>query len=90
MDEADLLSDKIGIMVQGKLACYGSSLFLKERVGENINLIFERQDQSNSSLKEFVERDYADYIIEVDEGAKNLIRFKMKQNFQQHYSRFFE
>jgi len=29
MDEADLLGDRIAIMADGKLQCYGSSLFLK-------------------------------------------------------------
>ena len=31
MDEADLLGDRIAIMVEGKLRCSGSSLFLKSR-----------------------------------------------------------
>lgn len=33
MEEAEALSDKIGIMVQGKLRCIGSSLYLKNRFG---------------------------------------------------------
>eukprot|EP01084_Bolivina_argentea_P195832 335847_1 len=33
MDEADILSDKIGIMCNGRLQCYGSSLFLKRLYG---------------------------------------------------------
>jgi ATP-binding cassette subfamily A (ABC1) protein 1 len=33
MDEADLLSDRIAIMTRGRLACCGSPLFLKSRLG---------------------------------------------------------
>ncbi len=38
MDEADNLGDRIGIMVQGKLICCGSSMFLKKRYGIGYNL----------------------------------------------------
>ena len=40
-DEADLLGDRIGILVDGKLLCSGSSLFLKGRfgVGYHLNLV---------------------------------------------------
>ena len=31
-DEADILGDRIAIMVKGKLRCSGSSLFLKNRL----------------------------------------------------------
>lgn len=34
MDEADLLGDRIAIMAKGELQCCGSSLFLKEKYGE--------------------------------------------------------
>jgi ATP-binding cassette subfamily A (ABC1) protein 3 len=33
MDEADLLGDRIGIMVKGRMVCNGSSEFLKNRFG---------------------------------------------------------
>lgn len=33
MDEADLLGDRIAIMVKGRLFCAGSSEFLKSRFG---------------------------------------------------------
>lgn len=31
MDEADLLSDSIAIMAEGRLRCWGTSLSLKQR-----------------------------------------------------------
>jgi ABC-type multidrug transport system ATPase subunit len=33
MDEADVLSDRIAVVVDGRLKCVGSSLFLKNRFG---------------------------------------------------------
>jgi ATP-binding cassette subfamily A (ABC1) protein 3 len=38
MDEADVLGDRIGIMVKGKIRCLGSSLFLKNRFGAGYKL----------------------------------------------------
>jgi len=38
MDEADILGDRIGIMVNGEIICLGSSLFLKNRFGVGYNL----------------------------------------------------
>jgi len=38
MDEADILGDRIGIMVKGKVTCLGSSLFLKKKFGCGYNL----------------------------------------------------
>ncbi|CAD5216629.1 unnamed protein product [Bursaphelenchus okinawaensis] len=39
MDEADLLSDRIMIMVKGKIICSGSSSFLKNRFGTGFLLV---------------------------------------------------
>ena len=33
MEEADLLGDRIAIMADGVIQCYGSSLFLKSKYG---------------------------------------------------------
>ena len=33
MDEADILGDRIAIMVKGTLQCCGSSIFLKKTYG---------------------------------------------------------
>jgi ABC-type multidrug transport system ATPase subunit len=38
MDEADILGDRIGIMVNGKLTCLGTSLFLKNKFGVGYHL----------------------------------------------------
>eukprot|EP01048_Picozoa_sp_COSAG05_P007167 COSAG05_NODE_498_length_9248_cov_20.530003_8_plen_977_part_00 len=43
MDEADILGDRIGIMVKGRLRCCGSSLFLKSKFGGGYNLAFAKK-----------------------------------------------
>ncbi|XP_058537073.1 phospholipid-transporting ATPase ABCA3-like [Ochotona princeps] len=39
MDEADVLGDRIAIMVQGYLRCYGSSIFLKKLYGVGYHIV---------------------------------------------------
>ena len=34
MDEADILGDRIAIMTNGVVQCYGTSLFLKKKYGK--------------------------------------------------------
>lgn len=38
MDEADILGDRIAIISHGQLRCCGSSLFLKNNLGEGYHL----------------------------------------------------
>ena len=38
MDEADILSDRIAVLSNGKIKCCGSSLFLKAKLGEGYHL----------------------------------------------------
>lgn len=38
MDEADLLGDRIAIMAEGEVKCYGTSLFLKNRYGAGYHM----------------------------------------------------
>ncbi|XP_060028822.1 phospholipid-transporting ATPase ABCA3-like isoform X1 [Erinaceus europaeus] len=45
MDEADVLGDRIAIMVKGTLRCCGSSLFLKKVYGVGYHLIMVKDDQ---------------------------------------------
>ena len=39
MDEADVIGDRIAIMSQGQLKCYGTSLFLKKAFGARYELV---------------------------------------------------
>ncbi|KAH8387873.1 hypothetical protein KR093_009980 [Drosophila rubida] len=44
MDEADFLGDRIAIMCDGELKCYGTSFFLKKHYGSGYTLICEKGD----------------------------------------------
>lgn len=39
MEEADILGDRIAILGNGEVQCYGSSLFLKQRFGVGYKLV---------------------------------------------------
>ncbi|XP_034472561.1 ATP-binding cassette sub-family A member 3 isoform X2 [Drosophila innubila] len=44
MDEADILGDRIAIMCDGELKCYGTSFFLKKHYGSGYSLICVKED----------------------------------------------
>ena len=56
MEEADVLSDRVCVMVDGKLRCLGSSLFLKNNYGDGFRITLISKfpnDVSNIITKEF-------------------------------------
>ena len=44
MEEADALSDRIAVIVDGKFKCIGTSLFLKNNFGEGYRYVYVRRD----------------------------------------------
>ena len=42
MDEADILGDRIAIMIDGVIKCCGTSLFLKKRYGNLVPVLLSR------------------------------------------------
>ncbi|KAL7744177.1 hypothetical protein ACLKA6_009151 [Drosophila palustris] len=44
MDEADVLGDRIAIMCDGELKCYGTSFFLKKHYGSGYSLICVKEE----------------------------------------------
>ena len=53
MDEADILSDNVAIIHQGKLLCHGSPLLLKSKFGCGYQLTISRFGDTNSSSSSF-------------------------------------
>ena len=49
MNEADILGDRIGIMKDGHLHCFGSSQFLKKKLGSKYNLQIKLDKNSEPS-----------------------------------------
>jgi ATP-binding cassette subfamily A (ABC1) protein 2 len=50
MDEADILGDRIAIISNGQLECFGSSLFLKSTFGEGYHLVLVKK-RSDEDLR---------------------------------------
>lgn len=53
MEEADILSDRIGIMAKGRLRCIGTSIRLKSRFGTGfvatVSFVESKKDNSSAS-----------------------------------------
>ena len=49
MDEADLLGDRIAIISQGELKCYGSSMFLKRNLGSGYDITLVKKEEENTT-----------------------------------------
>lgn len=50
MDEADILGDRIGIMVAGKITCIGTSIFLKKKFGVGYNMTVLKTEHNPNTL----------------------------------------
>lgn len=76
MDEADILGDRIGIMVDGKLICNGSSLFLKTNLGVGYNLTLAKRDkEAHPDLKNYIEHNLpgSKFVSEISGEVRYLI-----------------
>lgn len=68
MDEADILGDRIGIMVHGKVKCLGSSMFLKDKIGVGYNLtIIKSNSDTNTKVLPFVTNVLGPEVAQVSE-----------------------
>jgi ABC-type multidrug transport system ATPase subunit len=51
MDEADILGDRIAIISNGQMKCCGSSMFLKNNIGDGYHLsLVKTQRDENSQI----------------------------------------
>lgn len=75
MEEAEALSNRIGIMVGGRLRCIGTNQHLKEKFGKGYSLEIRADEEYNSAIQK--------WILEMFPGSKvkenlgNQIRFKV-------------
>jgi len=56
MEEADVLADRIAIMVSGKLKCIGNSLYLKNKYGDGYRINLMAQSGKVYEVKELVDK----------------------------------
>ena len=57
MDEADFLGDRIAIISNGQLKCCGSSIFLKNMIGEGYHLTFSKMERKPEETDDEEERE---------------------------------
>ena len=50
MDEADLLGDRIAILANGRLQCFGTALFLKKKYGDYVSRPVHNNDSSSNNI----------------------------------------
>ena len=47
MEEADILADRLSVMVKGKLKCVGTSLYLKQKYGDGHRITLNIDDSKS-------------------------------------------
>ena len=73
LEEADILSDRIAIMVYGKIRCIGDSLFLKNRYGSGYTISIITNPNGAHSVQQHALQYFTDCtIVNKDECALNI------------------
>lgn len=71
MDEADYLGDKIAIMADGAVHCYGSSLFLKRKYGIGYHLTMVKAGECDpAKVDHLIKTNVEDAQLESSAGAE--------------------
>ncbi|XP_065652510.1 phospholipid-transporting ATPase ABCA3 isoform X2 [Hydra vulgaris] len=71
MDEADVLGDRIAIMADGKLQCYGSSLFLKKKYGVGYHMVMVKNTKCKvDQMTKLVTKHIPTASLENDDGME--------------------
>ncbi|KAJ6638915.1 Phospholipid-transporting ATPase ABCA3, partial [Pseudolycoriella hygida] len=73
MDEADILGDRIAIMAEGELKCYGTPFFLKKRFESGYRLICEKNDVCDPSNVTGLLQQFIPQIGIKSENARELV-----------------
>eukprot|EP01065_Artemidia_motanka_P007601 TRINITY_DN137_c0_g1_i5.p1 TRINITY_DN137_c0_g1~~TRINITY_DN137_c0_g1_i5.p1 ORF type:complete len:1796 (+),score=706.92 TRINITY_DN137_c0_g1_i5:86-5389(+) len=76
MDEADLLGDSIAIMHRGRLHCWGSSLFLKSRLGVGYSLKIDFRGRDATRVNDLV-REHCGKEVELLSAAGSELLFRL-------------
>lgn len=72
MEEADQLSDRIVVIVNGELKCIGTPLYLKNFYGDGYRLSLISENQHLEFLKEFIKDKFPSSKI-IDESGGSII-----------------
>ncbi|KAG2241869.1 hypothetical protein Bca52824_096289 [Brassica carinata] len=97
MEEADILSDRIGIMAKGRLRCIGTSIRLKSRFGTGFvaTVSFDESKKDNSNAAgdshEPVKRFFNEHLkVEPADENKAFITFVIPHDKEKLLTGFFE
>ncbi|GMJ04964.1 A. THALIANA ABC2 HOMOLOG 1, ABC2 homolog 1, ATP-binding cassette A2 [Hibiscus trionum] len=103
MEEADVLSDRIGIMVKGRLSCLGTSIRLKSRFGTGFiaNVSFTGSNNGHSPpngdavdttyQQDSVKRFFKDHLdVEPKEENQNYLTFIIPHDREKLLTKFFK
>jgi len=99
LDEADELSDRLGVMTKGKLFAVGTSEFIKKKFGVGYHLIVTPNYEQNCTVEDFenLKETVAHIITQHIEGAKideqggsSILRFSLPFSDQRVFSQIFE
>eukprot|EP00041_Stephanoeca_diplocostata_P037453 m.1419052 g.1419052 ORF g.1419052 m.1419052 type:complete len:1793 (-) comp25039_c0_seq8:263-5641(-) len=89
MDEADLLGDRIAIMSDGVIKCFGSSIFLKRLYGVGYSLtMVTKPDSDSAQVLAFVQKHVPSATIQSNVGAELSILLPRKASPK--FQRLFE
>ncbi|EXB20714.1 ABC transporter A family member 2 [Morus notabilis] len=84
MEEADILGDRIGIMVKGMLRCIGTSIRLKSRFGAGFiaNVIFTSgANGQNLSSRDEIDRAHCEDVKQLFEQKLDIVPKEEKKSF---------
>ncbi|XP_022843392.1 ABC transporter A family member 2-like [Olea europaea var. sylvestris] len=101
MEEADILSDRIGIMAKGRLRCIGTSIRLKSRFGTgfiatisfsgDVNGTPNRGDAFDTTQHEAVKQFFKSYLnVMPKEESKSFLTFVIPHEKEKLLTKFFE
>lgn len=89
LDEADVLGDKLAIMAEGELQCYGTSLFLKKKYGCGYHLVIVKDPRCNvAKITEILRSKLDDVEEEQNVGAE--LSYALPDNMSHLFADVFE
>nr|XP_012645578.1 ATP-binding cassette sub-family A member 3-like isoform X3 [Microcebus murinus]XP_012645580.1 ATP-binding cassette sub-family A member 3-like isoform X3 [Microcebus murinus]XP_020137274.1 ATP-binding cassette sub-family A member 3-like isoform X3 [Microcebus murinus]XP_020137277.1 ATP-binding cassette sub-family A member 3-like isoform X3 [Microcebus murinus] len=88
MDEADILGDRIAILVKGTLKCCGSSVFLKHIYGAGYHIVMKREPHCDiEEISAIIHSHVPDATLENDIGAE--LSYILPKEYTQRFEALF-
>lgn len=99
LDEADELSDRLGVMSKGKLFAVGSSDYIKKKFGVGYHLIITPNYERNITVEHFeslrprifeVIHQFIENVSQEDKDASGVIKYMLPFSYQKIFPQLFE